>query len=147
MARASSGKINAHGNTANPADSRENFLADQCRANAALLLENQALIETHSATELSTFARVSKATTARFFRNLGHNDFDEARSQAREERNRTQPYAYSRALAGNRGSGPVDRRSSGAGTIEPYRTNEEMRPDLLTEAARLIQRHNGFHGW
>ncbi len=39
---------------------------------AALLLENQALIDTHSATELAALSGVSKATTARFFRNLGY---------------------------------------------------------------------------
>lgn len=105
---------------------------------AALLLENQALIETHSATELSALAGVSKATTARFFRNLGYADFDEVRAQAREERNRTQPYAYS-ALAPAQA---VHGRSIGEHLelemLNLTRSFEELRPDLLTEAARLI---------
>lgn len=104
---------------------------------AAVLLENQTLIETHSATEIASLSGVSKATAARFFRNLGYVDFDEAKTQAREERNRTEPYAY----------------SPGPETITPgralgehlalelanlTRTFEEMRSDTLTEAARLI---------
>lgn len=105
---------------------------------AALLLENQALIETHSATELSALAGVSKATTARFFRNLGYTDFEEARTQAREERNRTQPWAWSEA---------GDERQTAGRSIGDHltlelanltRTFEEMRPDLLADAARLI---------
>jgi DNA-binding MurR/RpiR family transcriptional regulator len=105
---------------------------------AAVLLENQALIETHSATELSALAGVSKATTARFFRNLGYTDFDEARTQAREERNRTQPYSYSQEMAE---TGVLGRSIADHLELELLnltRTLEEMRPDLLTEAARLI---------
>ncbi len=105
---------------------------------AALLLENQALIETHTATELSGLAGVSKATTARFFRNLGYTDFEEARSQAREERNRTQPYAYSTDPQER----PVLGRSIGdhleLELLNLTRTFQEMRPDLLNAAARLI---------
>jgi DNA-binding MurR/RpiR family transcriptional regulator len=105
---------------------------------AAVLLENQALIETHSATELSALAGVSKATTARFFRNLGYTDFDEARTQAREERNRTQPYSYSQEMAetGLLGRSIADHLE--LELLNLTRTLEEMRPDLLTEAARLI---------
>ncbi len=106
---------------------------------AALLLENQALIETHSATELSTLAGVSKATTARFFRNLGYTDFDEARTQAREERNRTQPYAYSAALPEKAVLGRSIGEHLDLELLNLTRTFEEMRPDLLIEAARLIQ--------
>ncbi|MCB1394556.1 MAG: MurR/RpiR family transcriptional regulator [Rhodobacter sp.] len=105
---------------------------------AAVLLENQAMIETHSATELSALAGVSKATTARFFRNLGYTDFEEARTQAREERNRTQPYAY----AATQPEGIALGRSIGdhldLELANLTRTFEEMRPDLLSEAARLI---------
>lgn len=104
---------------------------------AALLIENQTLIETHSATEIAALSGVSKATAARFFRNLGYTDFDEAKTQAREERNRTQPYAYS--------PGP-ERVTPGRALAEHLeleianltRTFEEMRSDTLTEAARLI---------
>jgi len=105
---------------------------------AAVLLENQAMIETHSATELSALAGVSKATTARFFRNLGYTDFEEARTQAREERNRTQPYAY----AASQPEGVALGRSIGdhleLELANLTRTFEEMRPDLLSDAARLI---------
>lgn len=106
---------------------------------AVLLLENQALIESHSATELSALAGVSKATTARFFRNLGYKDFDEARTQAREERNRTQPYAYSQTAseAGALGRSIGDHLELELRNLT--RTFEELRPDLLSEAARLIQ--------
>lgn len=105
---------------------------------ATLLLENQALIETHSATELSALAGVSKATTARFFRNLGYTDFDEARTQAREERNRTPPYAYSRAAAEGAALGRSIGDHLALELLNLTRTFEEMRPDLLAEAARLM---------
>ncbi|MCX7301166.1 MAG: MurR/RpiR family transcriptional regulator [Rhodobacterales bacterium] len=105
---------------------------------AALLLENQALIETHSATELSALAGVSKATTARFFQNLGYADFDEARTQAREERNRTQPYAYSRIDQDKAVLGRSIGDHLALELLNLTRTFEEMRPDLLSQAARLI---------
>jgi DNA-binding MurR/RpiR family transcriptional regulator len=105
---------------------------------AALLLENQALIETHSATELSALAGVSKATTARFFQNLGYADFDEARTQAREERNRTQPYAYSRIDQDKAVLGRSIGDHLALELLDLTRTFEEMRPDLLSQAARLI---------
>ena len=60
---------------------------------AKVLLQNQTLVETHTATELAAKAGVSKATTARFFRSLGYVDFEEVRLQAREERNRREPYS------------------------------------------------------
>ena len=104
---------------------------------AALLLENQALIDTHSATELAALSGVSKATTARFFRNLGYTDFDEAKTQAREERNRTQPYAYSqtpeRVVLGRAIGEHLELELANL-----TRTFEELRSDTLTEAARLI---------
>lgn len=106
---------------------------------AALLLENQSLVETHSATELSALAGVSKATTARFFRNLGYTDFDEARSQAREERNRTQPYAYSARQPEKAVLGRSIGEHLELELRNLTRTFEEMRPDLLAEAAKLIQ--------
>lgn len=112
---------------------------------AALLLENQALIETHSATELSTLAGVSKATTARFFRNIGYTDFEEARSQAREERNRTQPYAYSQATPDQAVLGRSIGDHLNLELLNLTRTFEEMRPDMLTDAARLI--HDAPRVW
>lgn len=105
---------------------------------AALLLENQAMIETHTATELSALAGVSKATTARFFRNLGYTDFEEARGQAREERNRTQPYAYSARPRGGAALGRSIADHLDLEVLNLTRSFEELSPDTLTEAARLI---------
>ncbi|NIY77243.1 MurR/RpiR family transcriptional regulator [Thalassospira sp. HF15] len=59
---------------------------------AKTILENQDIIETHTATEIANLSGVSKATAARFFRSLGYADFEEVRLQAREERNQKQPY-------------------------------------------------------
>ena len=105
---------------------------------AALLLENQALIETHTATELASLSGISKATTARFFRSLGYNDFDEAKTQAREERNRTQPYAYAQGIPDKVVQGRSIGHHLALELANLTRTFEEMRPDTLTEAARLI---------
>ena len=98
---------------------------------AQVILANQGIVETHTATELASLAEVSKATAARFFRSLGYADFEEAKLQAREERNRTQPYSYSVASS--------DRVVLGRAIGDNLtRTFEEMRADLLTDAARLI---------
>lgn len=105
---------------------------------AGLLLENHTLMETHTATELSALGGVSKATTARFFRNLGYTDFEEARSQAREERNRTQPYAYSTSPAAGAALGRSIAEHLELELLNLTRSFEELRPDALTEAARLI---------
>ena len=105
---------------------------------ATLLLENQALIETHSATELATMSGVSKATAARFFRSLGYTDFDEAKTQAREERNRTQPYGYAPGSDEKVVLGRTIGDHLNLELLNLTRTFEEMRPDTLTEAARLI---------
>lgn len=102
-----------------------------------LILEGQDDMLALSATELAEMAGVSKATAARFFRSLGYTDFNEVRAQAREERNRTQPYHFARS--------PDDR-----GTLSPIaahlelelanltRTFEEMNSVRLTAAAKLI---------
>jgi DNA-binding MurR/RpiR family transcriptional regulator len=102
------------------------------------MLENRALIETHTATELSALAGVSKATTARFFRNLGYTDFEEARNQAREERNRTQPYAYATLPAEGAALGRSISDHLELELLNLARSFEELRPDALTEAARLM---------
>jgi DNA-binding MurR/RpiR family transcriptional regulator len=66
---------------------------DQQRAeNSQCFVENQGLIETHTATEFREIWR-SVLSTARFFRSLGYVDFEEVRLQAREERDQTQPYS------------------------------------------------------
>lgn len=105
---------------------------------AALLLENHALIETHSATEMAGLSGVSKATAARFFQSLGYADFDEAKTQAREERNRTQPYAYSAAAPETVVLGRSIGNHLDLELLNLTRTFEEMQPDALTESARLI---------
>ena len=105
---------------------------------AALLLENHALIETHSATEMAALSGVSKATTARFFQSLGYADFEEAKTQAREERNRTQPYAYSPAGPEAVVLGRTIGNHLDLELLNLIRTFEEMQSDTLAGAAQLI---------
>lgn len=104
---------------------------------ARLVLDGQDDMLAHSATELAEMAGVSKATTARFFRSLGYSDFNEVRAQAREERNRTQPYHYATTM----------RKSGRLGSIAAHlelelanltRTFEELNSGRLTDAAKLI---------
>lgn len=107
---------------------------------AEILLGNQSLVETHTATELAGLAGVSKATTARFFRNLGYADFEEVRLQAREERNRKEPYARFEPLPepvslGRTISDHLDLELSNL-----TRTFEEMRSDLLPKIATMLGR-------
>jgi DNA-binding MurR/RpiR family transcriptional regulator len=105
---------------------------------AQVLLQNQSLIETHTATELAALAGVSKATTARFFRSLGYADFEEVRLQARDERNRREPYAGSES---NYQPATLGRTISDHLELElrnMTRTFEEMRSDLLPEAAKML---------
>ena len=105
---------------------------------ARLILGRQDDILIHSATELAEMAGVSKATAARFFRTLGYSDFNEVRTQAREERNRTQPYRYSVA-----GSEKIVLGKSIGSHLELEianltKTFEELRSDRLSEAAALL---------
>jgi DNA-binding MurR/RpiR family transcriptional regulator len=107
---------------------------------ATLVLEQQSDILTFSATELASMAKVSKATAARLFRNLGYRDFNEVRVQAREERNRTAPFQRLSA----RSDGPLPRRSIAShlqaemGALTA--TFEQLRPDTLARAAELISK-------
>jgi DNA-binding MurR/RpiR family transcriptional regulator len=105
---------------------------------AQVLVDNQGLIETHTATELAHLAGVSKATTARFFRSLGYMDFEEVRLQAREERNRTQP--YSQKIASSEpailGRSMVDHLDLELKNLT--RTFEELRSDKLPEIAEIL---------
>ena len=106
---------------------------------AQVLLQNQSLVETHTATELAALAGVSKATTARFFRSLGYADFEEVRLQAREERNRREPYA---ALESTSEPVTLGRTISDHLDLElrnMSRTFEELRSDLLPDVANLIE--------
>ncbi|KAA2314241.1 MurR/RpiR family transcriptional regulator [Pseudooceanicola sediminis] len=105
---------------------------------AKVLLENQGLIETHTATELASFAGVSKATTARFFRTLGYTDFEEVRLQAREERNSLEPYRKTEThpdptILGRSIGDHLDLEIANL-----TRTFEELRSDRLPEIADII---------
>jgi DNA-binding MurR/RpiR family transcriptional regulator len=105
---------------------------------AQLVLDRQDDILTHSATEIAEMAGVSKATAARFFQHLGYADFNEVKLQAREERNRTEPYDYSVTKSEQVALG----RTIGAHLELELRnltkTFEEMRSDKVREAAELI---------
>ncbi len=105
---------------------------------AALLLDRPDEILTFSATELAGLAGVSKATAARFFRNLGYADFNDVRLQAREERNRTGPVQQVPM--------PVE-APEGAATVPTHlqvemanltRTFEELRSDMLGSIAERL---------
>jgi DNA-binding MurR/RpiR family transcriptional regulator len=105
---------------------------------AQLILDRQDDILTHSATEIAEMAGVSKATAARFFQHLGYADFNEVKLQAREERNRTEPYEYSVTNSEQVAMG----RTIGAHLELELRnltkTFEELRSDKVREAAELI---------
>jgi DNA-binding MurR/RpiR family transcriptional regulator len=102
---------------------------------ATLILERPDEILGFSATELAGLAGISKATAARFFRNLGYADFNDVRLQAREERNRTGPI--------HQVPMPIE-RPEGAATVPIHlqvemanltRTFEELRSDVLADVA------------
>jgi DNA-binding MurR/RpiR family transcriptional regulator len=106
---------------------------------ARLLVDRKDDILTYSATEMAEMADVSKATAARLFRSLGYADFNEVREQAREERNRTEPYQLSPAP--NQPSGP-GRSISAHLDLEISnltRTFEELRPDRLRQVAEILK--------
>lgn len=105
---------------------------------AKVILETPTLIETHTATELAAIADVSKATAARFFRSLGYADFEEVKLQAREERNRTQPYSYAASPQGSTVLGRSIGEHLELELVNLTRTFEEMGPDSLRLAAGLI---------
>jgi DNA-binding MurR/RpiR family transcriptional regulator len=105
---------------------------------ASLLLDRPDEILTFSATELAALVGVSKATAARFFRNLGYADFNDVRLQAREERNRTGPV--------HQVPMPVE-APEGAATVPVHlqvemanlaRTFEELRSDTLSGVAERL---------
>jgi DNA-binding MurR/RpiR family transcriptional regulator len=105
---------------------------------ARLIMEQQDDILTHSATELAAMADVSKATTARFFRNLGYADFNEVRLQAREERNRTEPYRYSLGGSERIALGRAIGSHLELEIANVTKTFEELGSDKLTAAAEMI---------
>ena len=105
---------------------------------ATLLLDRPDEILTFSATELAGIVGVSKATAARFFRNLGYADFNDVRLQAREERNRTGPVQQVPMPA---------EAPEGAATVPTHlqvemanltRTFEQLRSDTLTDVAERL---------
>ena len=105
---------------------------------ATLLLDRPDEILSFSATELAALVGVSKATAARFFRNLGYADFNDVRLQAREERNRTGPV--------HQVPMPVEPAEGGA-TVPTHlqvemanltRTFEELRSDTLSDVAERL---------
>ncbi|MFO1176050.1 MAG: MurR/RpiR family transcriptional regulator [Paracoccaceae bacterium] len=105
---------------------------------AKVILESPTLIETHTATELAAIADVSKATAARFFRTLGYADFEEVKLQAREERNRTQPYSYAASPEGSTVLGRSIGEHLELELANITRTFEEMAPDTLRAAAQMF---------
>lgn len=106
---------------------------------AQVLLQNQNLVETHTATELAALAGVSKATTARFFRNLGYADFEEVRLQAREERNRREPYAGLDSISETATLGRTISDHLDLELRNMTRTFEELRSDLLPDIAEIME--------
>ncbi|QRM53194.1 MurR/RpiR family transcriptional regulator [Sinorhizobium sp. BG8] len=105
---------------------------------AQLILDRQDDILTHSATEIAEMAGVSKATAARFFQHLGYSDFNEVKLQAREERNRTEPYEYSVTNSEQVALGRTIGAHLELELKNLTKTFEEMRSDKVREAAELI---------
>ncbi len=105
---------------------------------ASLILDRQDDALIHSATELAGMAGVSKATAARFFRTLGYADFNEVRAQAREERDRTQPYRYSIVGSEQVALGKAIGAQLDLELSSLTKTFEELRSDSLKDAAELI---------
>ncbi|SEA73133.1 MurR/RpiR family transcriptional regulator [Rubrimonas cliftonensis] len=92
----------------------------------------------YSASELAKQAGVSKATAARLFRSLGYRDFEEARMEAREERNRSHPSRF---------VGATPATPKGASAIQTHlqieianltRSFEEMSTERLRRAAHAL---------
>lgn len=105
---------------------------------AQLVMERQDDILTHSATEIAEMAGVSKATAARFFQHLGYADFNEVKLQAREERNRTEPYEFSATRSEQVAMGRTIGAHLELELKNLTRTFEELRSDKLRQAAELI---------
>ncbi len=105
---------------------------------AKLIMDRQEDSLTYSATELAVEVGVSKATAARFFQHLGYAYFNEVKLQAREERNRTEPYGLS---VGNSEQIALGRAVSTHLDLEITnltKTFEELRSDKVRQAAEII---------
>ena len=117
---------------------KQGSLTNSERKLARVLQQNPGLVETHTATELANLAGVSKATAARFFRTLGYADFEEARLQAREERNRTQPYGRSESVPDPTCLGRAISEHLELELRNLTRTFEELRTDTLPALVNII---------
>jgi DNA-binding MurR/RpiR family transcriptional regulator len=105
---------------------------------AQLILDREDDILTHSATKIAEMAGVSKATAARFFQHLGYADFNEVKLQAREERNRTEPYGYSVGGSEQLALGKAIGTHLELELRNLTKTFEELRSDRVREAAELL---------
>ena len=77
------------------------LLPDSERKLAELLTARQALLATHSATELAALAGSSKAAVTRFIQRIGYRSFADARQEAREAQNWGSPaFQYAPDLSG-----------------------------------------------
>ena len=106
---------------------------------AQLILDREDDILTHSATEIAEMAGVSKATAARFFQHLGYADFNEVKLQAREERNRTEPFGYSVGGSEQIALGKAIGTHLELELRNLTKTFEELRSDRVREAAELLE--------
>ncbi len=105
---------------------------------ARLITEGQEDTLTQSATELAEQAGVSKATAARFFQHLGYADFNEVKLQAREERNRTEPYGLSVGTSEQIALGKTVGTHLELELKNLTKTFEELRSDRVRQAAEII---------
>lgn len=106
---------------------------------AQLMLDREDDILTHSATEIAEMAGVSKATTARFFQHLGYADFNEVKQQAREERNRTEPYGLSVGGSEHIALGKAIGTHLELELKNLTKTFEELRSDRVRDAAEVLK--------
>lgn len=107
---------------------------------ADLLLENQELLTLHSATQIAVRARVSKATTARFFQRIGYSGFRAAQREARHSEAWTGPGpTVPRASEIAAGKAELSRHLA-TDVQNLVRTIEAMRSDELSAAIMTLAR-------
>lgn len=106
---------------------------------AQLMLDREDDILTHSATQIAEMAGVSKATAARFFQHLGYADFNEVKQQAREERNRSEPYGLSVGGSEHVALGKAIGTHLELELRNLTKTFEELRSDRVREAAEVLE--------
>jgi DNA-binding MurR/RpiR family transcriptional regulator len=105
---------------------------------ARLITEGQDDTLTQSATELAEQAGVSKATAARFFQHLGYADFNEVKLQAREERNRIEPYGLAVGSSDQIALGKAVARHLDMELKNLTKTFEQLRSDRVRAAAEIL---------